>query len=108
MEVRRFAMISITPLAAARLSRLIRQEPDGDQLGMKVVVTTTGCNSYTYGITITEPGANDRCDVIEGIRVLYREEDRALLQGLLIDCDPHTGRFSIAHPNPPQASCPIT
>ncbi|WP_139489491.1 HesB/IscA family protein [Brevibacillus dissolubilis] len=100
-------MLTITPLAAARLHMLIQQEPDADVLGISVQVVTTGCSSFSYNITMTERGPRDECEEIAGLSLFYQITDIPLIQGLVIDFDKETGRFHIFNPNPPAASCPI-
>lgn len=100
-------MITVTPHAAAHLSLLIRQEPDADQLGIRLVRTTTGCGSSTFSITITEAEPGDCVTWTNGIRVWYRDADVETVNGLIIDCDPATGRFSIFSPRPLANDCRI-
>jgi Fe-S cluster assembly iron-binding protein IscA len=100
-------VIEITPLAAARLTLLISQEPDADRLGIRLVQTTSGCGSQTFGIAITEPEPGDRTACCNGIRVFYREADAERISGLVIDCDARTGRFSLFHPRPLPNRCPL-
>ncbi|WP_400164042.1 HesB/IscA family protein [Brevibacillus sp. TJ4] len=100
-------MITITPQAAARLSLLISQEPDADQLGIRLLPTTTGCGSDTFGITITEAAPGEQVAVIHGIRLFYNSSDVDVLRGIRIDFDSSTGRFSIFSPRPMQNDCHI-
>ncbi|GED29680.1 MULTISPECIES: iron-sulfur cluster biosynthesis family protein [Brevibacillus] len=99
-------MITITSLAAARLSLLIAEEPDAQDLGIKLIPTTTGCGSFTYSIAITEVTSRDHVLDLSGIRFLYRDEEAEQLTGTVIDFDANTGRFSIIHPRPLQNDCP--
>ncbi|MFD2372013.1 iron-sulfur cluster biosynthesis family protein [Brevibacillus sp. GCM10020057] len=99
-------MITITPLAAARLALLIAEEPDADNLGIKLISTTTGCGSYTYSIAITEAQRYEQILEVNGIRFLYHEADAEQLTGTVIDFDAATGRFSILHPRTMRNDCP--
>ncbi|MGG1660314.1 HesB/IscA family protein [Brevibacillus sp. NRS-1366] len=101
-------MITITPLAAARLALMIAEEADADTLGIRLVPTTTGCGSYTYSIAITEAQTGDLVQDIHGIRFLYQIMDEEKLTGTVIDYDPTSGRFSILHPRPLQTDCSHT
>ena len=100
-------MINISPLAAARLSLLISQEPDADRLGIRLVRTTSGCGSQTIGIAITEAEPGDCIVQSNGIRVFYRDADAKQVNGLVIDCDEKTGRFSLFHPRPLPTNCQL-
>ncbi|MFF0830339.1 iron-sulfur cluster biosynthesis family protein [Brevibacillus sp. NPDC003359] len=101
-------MITITPTAAARLAQMIAEESDAEQLGIRLVPTTTGCGSYTYSIAITEAEKQDLDQEISGIRYFYQTHEIDKLSGTVIDCDPATGRFSIFHPRPMQTHCSLT
>lgn len=101
-------MITITSHAAARLSLLIAEEPDAEDLGIRLVPTTTGCGSFTYSIAITEAQSRDETWICSGIRLFYQPAEVATLMGIVIDCDPQTGRFSITHPRPLSGDCPRT
>ncbi|MGG4441974.1 HesB/IscA family protein [Brevibacillus fortis] len=101
-------MITITPTAAARLAQMIGEESDAEQLGIRLVPTTTGCGSYTYSIAITEAENQDLDQEISGIRFFYQTHEIDKLSGTVIDCDPATGRFSIFHPRPMQTHCSLT
>jgi Fe-S cluster assembly iron-binding protein IscA len=98
-------MIKISPPAAARLRALIDGEPDAERLGIRIAAITTGCNSSSFSIAISERNHNEQMLVVEGIRLFYRDQDIALLDGVTIDVNRQTGRFSIFHPQPPQAGC---
>lgn len=100
-------MITITPAASALLRRLLLAEPDVDQLGIKILVTTTGCSSYSFSIAMTEPSANDRETWIDGIRLLTQESEEAFLDGLIIDRNRENGRLQIFHPTQLQGGCSL-
>jgi Fe-S cluster assembly iron-binding protein IscA len=102
------SVITITPTAAARLSALIAEEQDADRLGIKIIATTSGCGSYAYSIAITEAGRLDKSVDVTGIRLFYRDEEKDLLDGIVVDFDPVTGRFSLTHTRPPQTNCPLS
>ncbi|MGZ0052971.1 HesB/IscA family protein [Brevibacillus gelatini] len=101
-------MITITPQAAARLALMIAEEHDANELGIRLVPTTTGCGSFTYSIAITEAEKHDQVQVINEVRFFYKPQDVDKLVGTVIDCDPVTGRFSIRHPRPQAADCSHT
>lgn len=101
-------MITITPTAAVRLAQMIAEESDAQQLGIRLVPTTTGCGSYSYSIAITEADKHDIAQNISGIHFFYQTHEIDKLSGTVIDCDPATGRFSIFHPRPLQTDCSLT
>jgi len=96
----------ITPYAAARLSWMIAEEPDAENLGIRLIMTTTGCGSYTYSIAITEKDKSDQELEVSGIRLFYKNTEEDQIAGILIDCDAATNRFSIRHNRPQQSDCP--
>lgn len=97
----------ITPLAAARLRLLIDAEPDAKELGIQLQMTSSGCGSLAFSITLTTKSKEEQSIELEGIPLIYREEDRQWLNGLVVDLNRETGRFQIFHPNPPTTSCPV-
>lgn len=99
-------MLVITPYAAARLSLMIAEEPDAQELGIRLVSTTTGCGSYTYSIAITEKENSDLEQDINGIRLFYKYTEEEKLSGIVIDCDASSNRFSIIHSKPLHNHCP--
>lgn len=101
-------MITITPQAAARLGFLISQEPDADQLGIRLLRTTSGCGSSAFSITITESAPGEQVAESNGIRLFYPISDAEVLHGVRIDYDPSTGRFSVFSPSPLQNDCRIS
>ncbi|MGO0060661.1 HesB/IscA family protein [Brevibacillus fluminis] len=100
-------MITITPAASALLRDILAAETDADALGIKVLVTTTGCSSYSFSIAMTEPGASDRVTWIDGIRLLTTESEEAFLDGLIIDRNRENGRLQIFHPTQLQGGCSL-
>ncbi|MGD8191709.1 hypothetical protein ACQCN2_17145 [Brevibacillus ginsengisoli] len=99
--------VIIKPIAAARLRLLMDAEPDANELGIQLQMTSSGCGSLAFSITLTTKSKEDRCEELEGIRLFYREGDHAWLNGLVVDLNRETGRFQIFHSNPPSTSCPI-
>lgn len=100
-------MITITPAATTRLRSVIAAEPDAELLGIKILVTTTGCSSYSYSVAITEPSTDDRETFIDGIRLLANENEEAFLDGLIIDVNAENGRLQIFHPRQLQSGCSL-
>lgn len=100
-------MITITPAASALLRHALAAEPDGEALGIKILVTTTGCSNYSFSVAMTEPGATDRVTWINGIRLLTSEGVEAFLHGLIIDRNRENGRLQIFHPSQLQGGCSL-
>lgn len=93
---------SITPLAIAKLTYLLYQEQQEDErLAIRVIPLTSGCSTPSFALEITQPNPSWEQIEIEGILFAFPPKERAWLDGLFIDFNRETGKFSIYHPNPP-------
>ncbi len=43
-------MITLTPVAAAKVRELMAEEPDGDTLVLRVAIQGGGCSGFQYGL----------------------------------------------------------
>ncbi|EGK08926.1 hypothetical protein HMPREF9374_3166 [Desmospora sp. 8437] len=96
-----FVNIRISPLAAARLKVLLHWEEDGENLAVRLVPLTSGCGSPSFALELTEVRPDDHVIWVEGVPFTCPESDQAWLNGIEMDWNRETGRFSIHHPHPP-------
>ncbi|SHF30438.1 Fe-S cluster assembly iron-binding protein IscA [Seinonella peptonophila] len=102
--------VDISDLAAAKLKWLLTQEQDqsSDWLGFRVIPLTSGCNTPSFAIEMTEWKISDSKIEVKGVPFLYDVATSNWLDGLVIDVNRDTGRFSVYHPNPPEmGGCPL-
>jgi iron-sulfur cluster assembly protein len=96
-------MITLTPLAAQEVKRLIEQEqkPHG---ALRVGVKGGGCSGLSYAMSIEEgePKAYDQLFEQEGVKILIDAKSHLYLDGLTIDYTPRElmgGGFEFINPN---------
>lgn len=99
--------IHISPTAAARLTALLLQEPDGERLAVRVVPLTSGCSTPSFALELTEKQPNMLHLVVSGVPFTCLPSEKAWLDGIVIDWRKETDTFSLFHPHPPFTSpCP--
>lgn len=102
--------LDISDLAAGKLHWLLYQEQQSERrpLGVRIVSLTSGCNSPTYALEITEISPKLKQEKIKGISFLWNAYEQDFIHGLKIDYDPASRKFSLTHQNPPHMpNCPI-
>ncbi len=79
-------MITLTPLAAQEVKRLIEKEQKPN-LGLRVGIKGGGCSGMTYVLTIDEatPKQYDSVFEQEGIKVLIDAKSHLYLDGTTVD-----------------------
>ena len=94
-------MITITDVAANKVSELIKQEGD-DALALRVAVRPGGCSGFSYEMFFDSDVASDDVTVEKaGVRVVVDPSSAQLLTGAVLDykdCLQQAG-FSINNPN---------
>ncbi|SFS77634.1 hypothetical protein [Marininema halotolerans] len=100
--------IHISTRAAARLHALLAAEEEGDTLAVRVVPLTSGCNTPSFALEITDilPGYL----LVEALDVPFTapQSEAGWLDGIVIEWDAQRDKFSVFHPNPPTLSnCPL-
>ncbi|MFC4076347.1 iron-sulfur cluster biosynthesis family protein [Salinithrix halophila] len=93
--------IRISPLAAARLRALLAAEETEEALLVRVVPLTSGCSTPSFALELTEARPGFRIVEAEGVPFTCPEEETDWLDGLVIELDRTSGKFSLLHPDPP-------
>ena len=94
-------MITITDIAANKVSELIKQEGD-DSLALRVAVRPGGCSGFSYEMFFdTDVAADDITTSYGDVRVVVDPSSAQLLEGATLDYkDGLQGAgFSINNPN---------
>ena len=79
-------LLTITPVAAAKIRELMAEEPDGDTMVLRVAIQGGGCSGFQYGLGFdTEPAEGDQELVLEGVNVVVDPFSVPYLQGATID-----------------------
>ncbi|MCL4845742.1 MAG: iron-sulfur cluster insertion protein ErpA [Acidobacteria bacterium] len=96
-------MISVTPMAAEKITELLTEEQKLGA-GLRVFVQGGGCSGFQYGLMIEEGEADAEADrVIEshGVRLFVDPISARYLQGAEVDFIDNLsgGGFTIRNPN---------
>jgi iron-sulfur cluster assembly protein len=79
-------VITITPLAAAKIKQLMADEPDGDTLVLRVAIEGGGCSGFQYGLGFDAGTAEGDIEMVfEGVRVVVDPFSAPYLQGSTVD-----------------------
>ena len=100
-------LITITPLAAAKIKQLMADEPDGDTLVLRVAIEGGGCSGFQYGLGFDAGSADGDIELeFEGVRVVVDPFSAPYLQGSTVDFlnSIQESGFKIENPNA-VASC---
>jgi Fe-S cluster assembly iron-binding protein IscA len=96
----------VTDLAAAKLRWLLLQE--GESLAVRVIPRTSGCGTASFALELTEIKPGFETAEIKGVLFAWSPSEEGWLNGLEIDLDRETGKFSLFHPRPPfSPDCPL-
>ncbi len=104
-QIDTLSSVSLSPSAAARVNKVLSQEPAGSAL--RVAVDGGGCSGFQYSFTVaSEPSSDDLVIERDGAMVLIDPVSLEYLQGSEIDfVDDLIGQsFKISNPNA-TASC---
>ena len=95
-------LISLTPVAAAKIKELLAEEPDADTLVLRVAIQGGGCSGFQYGLGFDAGAAEGDLEFeLEGVPVVVDPFSAPYLQGTTIDflnTISETG-FKIDNPN---------
>jgi iron-sulfur cluster assembly protein len=99
-------LISLTPLAAAKVKELLADEPDGDTLVLRVAIQGGGCSGFQYGLGFDTVAEGDLELSLEGVPVVVDPFSVPYLRGTTIDFlnTIQESGFKIDNPNA-TASC---
>ncbi|MBM3676552.1 MAG: iron-sulfur cluster insertion protein ErpA [Actinobacteria bacterium] len=78
--------LTLTPTAASKVKELMAEEPDADELVLRVAIQGGGCSGFQYGLGFDSGVADgDRELSLEGVRVVVDPYSAPYLQGATID-----------------------
>lgn len=98
-------IISITPLAHAKLIELRDAEPETDRLGLRVEILSEPGEDFRYDLSfdiVTKAAFSDEVRTIDGLKVIIPSKDIDALQDAVIDHSESQGLL-IRNPNKPTA-----
>ncbi len=76
--------VSITESAAEQIQRQLLKRGSG--LGLRLGVKKSGCSGYAYVLNyVDELEASDKTFELSGVKVIVRDEDLPLLNGIELD-----------------------
>ena len=100
-------LISLTPVAAAKIRELMAEEPDAETLVLRVAIQGGGCSGFQYGLGFDSGSAEGDIELqFEGVRVVVDPFSAPYLQGSTVDFlnSIEESGFKIENPNA-VASC---
>ena len=100
-------LVTLTPLAAAKVRDLMAEEPDAGSLVLRVAIQGGGCSGFQYGLGFDSGTAEGDLELeFEGVRVVVDPYSAPYLQGATIDFlnTIEESGFKIDNPNA-AASC---
>jgi len=98
-------IITITPMAYAKLLELRDAEPETDRLGLRVEILSGPGEDFRYDLSfdiVTKAAFSDEVRTIDGIKIIVPAKDLDALQDAVIDHSDSQGLL-IRNPNKPQA-----
>ncbi|GIU93678.1 MAG: iron-sulfur-binding protein [Gaiellaceae bacterium] len=79
-------LITLTPVAAAKIKELLAEEPDSETLVLRVAIQGGGCSGFQYGLGFDSgPAEGDLELELEGIPVVIDPFSAPYLRGATID-----------------------
>jgi len=99
-------LITLTPVAAAKVKELLADEPDGEALVLRVAIQGGGCSGFQYGLGFDSIAEGDLELSLEGVPVVVDPFSAPYLRGTTIDFlnSIQESGFKIDNPNA-TASC---
>lgn len=96
----------LTPAAARFMRMMILADGDPDS-GFRMAVSPGGCAGLTADVAVaTQPAAEERAVVVDGIRLYLNAQSRMLLQGVTVDFVDSLSSQGLVFNDPKQvASC---
>jgi len=86
LEIPGDVLVSLTPVAAAKIKELMAEESDGDMLVLRVAIQGGGCSGFQYGLGFDAGAAEGDVElVLEGIPVVVDPFSAPYLRGTTID-----------------------
>jgi iron-sulfur cluster assembly protein len=79
-------LITLTPVAAAKIKELLAEEPDGSSLVLRVAIQGGGCSGFQYGLGFDSAAAEGDVEfTLEGVPVVVDPFSAPYLAGTTID-----------------------
>ncbi|MFN8222656.1 MAG: iron-sulfur cluster insertion protein ErpA [Gaiellales bacterium] len=79
-------LLSLTPAATAKVKELIAEEPDADQLVLRVAIEGGGCSGFQYGLGFsTGSESGDVTMDFDGLSVVVDPYSAPYLRGATVD-----------------------
>jgi len=98
-------VVSITPEALDKLKELRAEEPDADQLGLRLEIASGAGQEFRYDLSFSEyldAAFTDEVRTHDGLKVIIPGKDLEMLSGATLDYAETTG-LVIRNPNRTQA-----
>ena len=98
-------IITISPIAHAKLLELRDAETEGDQLGLRLEIISESGEDFRYDLSFdffTKAAFTDEVRTIDGLKVIVPGKDVESFQGAVIDHNESQGLL-IRNPNKPKA-----
>jgi Fe/S biogenesis protein NfuA len=98
-------IVTITPSALEELVKLRDEEPDADQLGLRLAIASAPGEDFRYDLSFDEyltAAFTDEVRTHEGLKVIVPGADLELLRGATLDYNDNQG-LVIRNPNRPAA-----
>jgi iron-sulfur cluster assembly accessory protein len=94
-------MIQVTPGAVQQLQILLKEQPAGQQKGLRVQIAKGGCSGLQYEMALDQRRDGDAVIERDGVQFLIDPESATYLEGATLDFrDGLTGvGFHIVNPN---------
>lgn len=79
-------LITLTPVAAAKIKELLAEEPDAESLVLRVAIQGGGCSGFQYGLGFDSGPAEGDIELeLEGVPVVIDPFSAPYLRGATID-----------------------
>jgi iron-sulfur cluster assembly protein len=79
-------LLTLTPVAAAKVKELMSEEPDGDTLVLRLAIQGGGCSGFQYGLGFDAGTAEGDIELeLEGVHVVVDPFSAPYLRGATID-----------------------
>ena len=79
------SLITLTPVAAAKVKELLAEEPEHSGLVLRVAIQGGGCSGFQYGLGFDNVAEGDVELEIEGVQVVVDPYSAPYLRGTTID-----------------------
>ena len=95
-------LITLTPVAAAKVKELLAEETDGEEMVLRVAIQGGGCSGFQYGLGFDTAAAEGDLELeLEGVPVVVDPFSVPYLRGATIDylTGLQESGFKIENPN---------